>query len=219
MPPLTALPVDWSRWFEAASDTREASVDGASVLMVPGLGGSEAGHWQYIWEARNPEFRRVEQRDWEDPDPHEWAVGLESAVVKARAPVVLVAHSLSCALVAQWALRSGAVESSVAKVAAAMLVSPADVESETRVPPEARRFAPMALCPLPFRAAVVASDNDPYVDPERARLFARRWHARFVGAGDRGHINVDSGHGEWPEGERVLTDLLGEAETQATGSS
>ena len=199
-------------------------MEGTSVLMVPGLGGSGPGHWQSIWEARNPGFRRVEQRDWDDPDPDEWAAGLESAVREVSEPVVLVAHSLSCALVARWALRGGVVDSSVAdgsvaKVAAAMLVSPADVESEARVPPEARRFAPMALRPLPFRAVVVASANDPYVDLGRARLFARRWRVPFVGAGDRGHINVDSGYGEWPEGERVLADLLGEAEAPATGST
>ena len=189
---------------------------GGSVLLVPGLGGSGPEHWQSIWEARNPGYRRVEQRVWDDPDPEEWAAGLEAAVREAQAPVVLVAHSLSCSLVALWALRSPA-GGSVGKVAAAMLVSPADVGSEERTPPEARRFSPMPLAPLPFRTVVVASSTDPYVAEDRARLFARRWGARFVGAGEQGHINAESGHGEWPEGERVLAELLEEVRALAPG--
>ncbi len=147
------------------------------MLVVPGLGGSGPEHWQSIWEARNPGFRRVEQRDWNDPDPSEREASLKADVREAEAPVVLVAHSLSCSLVARWA-SGGPAEASVGKVAASLLVSPADVDSEERTPPEARRFAPMPLAPLPFRTVVVASATDPYVDGDRACLFARCWMVR-----------------------------------------
>lgn len=143
-----------------------------SVLIAPSLGGSGPGHWQSIWQRRNPGYRRVVQRDWEDPDLEEWVTSLEDAVHEAEAPVVFVAHSLSCSLVAHWARRPA---SSRDKVAAAMLVSPADVESDSRIPPEARRFEPMPLDPLPFQTTVVASSDDPYVAPERARHFASCW--------------------------------------------
>ena len=36
----------------------------ASVLLVPGLGGSGVGHWQSIWETRNPSYRYMVQSNW-----------------------------------------------------------------------------------------------------------------------------------------------------------
>jgi predicted alpha/beta hydrolase family esterase len=61
---------------------------------------------------------------------------------------------------------------------------------------------------LPFPAALVASTSDPYMDIPAARSLARRWGAVFVNAGDCGHINVDSGHGPWPEGRELLTSFM-----------
>jgi len=56
---------------------------------------------------------------------------------------------------------------------------------------------------------VVASANDPYVDFERARKFARSWNAQLVEVGDQGHINTASGHGEWREGRALLARMIG----------
>jgi predicted alpha/beta hydrolase family esterase len=66
-----------------------------------------------------------------------------------------------------------------------------------------------AAHPLPFPAVVVASANDPYVDFERARKFARSWNAQLVEVGDQGHINTASGHGEWREGRSLLARMIG----------
>jgi predicted alpha/beta hydrolase family esterase len=140
----------------------------ASVLLVPGLGNSGPSHWQSIWQARNMSFRRVMQRDWNVPNLEEWLENLEAAVREAEAPIVIVAHSLSCSLVAHW-MCLGFSE----RVAAAMLVSLADADSDAHMPPEARAFSPVPLDPLPFRAMVIASSTDPYLDIGRARLFAR----------------------------------------------
>ncbi len=171
-----------------------------AVLVLPGLNGSGPGHWQSIWERRHREFQRVEQASWSEPRLGDWAATLERAVRTAPAPVILVAHSLACALVAHWA-RVGATE----RVSAALLVAPADVDALERV--EVRSFAPMPLEPLPFPSWLVASENDPFVTLDRARGFARAWGARFLEAGRCGHINVASGHGPWPEGEALLRHL------------
>ena len=37
------------------------------VLMVPGLWNSEPEHWQSLWEAEEPTWRRVQQGDWDRP--------------------------------------------------------------------------------------------------------------------------------------------------------
>ncbi len=178
--------------------------DDATVLIVPGLNGSGPDHWQSRWEARHPELRRVEQGSWSRPRLGDWIDTLEQAV-RSHSRVVLVAHSLGCALVAHWA-RGG----SAGRVAAALLVAPADVERADG-PAAVGAFAPLPLAPLPFPAWVVASSDDPYASLARARRFALAWGARFLAAGRCGHINVDSGHGRWPEGEMLLAQIREES--------
>jgi excisionase family DNA binding protein len=173
-----------------------------TTLYLPGLGNSGAGHWQTLWEEDDPDGRRVVQDEWDEPDPVAWRARLEEAVRAAEPPVVLVAHSLGCALTAHWA-RDGSTE----KVAAALLVSPPDVDAAELTVPEIYPFAPMPLERLPFPAIVVASSDDPYVRIARAREFARAWGADLVEVGAAGHINADSGHGEWPEGQILLERL------------
>jgi predicted alpha/beta hydrolase family esterase len=63
--------------------------------------------------------------------------------------------------------------------------------------------------PLPFPSIVVASTDDPYGSVEFAQSCAQAWGSRFVDAGARGHINADSGLGDWPEGYALLRQLSG----------
>jgi predicted alpha/beta hydrolase family esterase len=171
------------------------------VLIVPGLGGSGPAHWQTLWEQANPAFTRVGQRDWNKPDRNEWIAALDRVIAAQPVPPILVAHSLACALVAHWA--AGVTR----PLHGALLVAPADVESEQHTPPEVRGFAPMPLAPIPAPCIVAASANDPFVDPARARFFASAWGARLVEVGACGHINAASGLGEWPDGKRLLDSL------------
>ena len=53
----------------------------------------------------------------------------------------------------------------------------------------------------------MASDNDPYCRLERARLFAEHWGSRLVVVPGAGHINADSGLGDWPQGLKLLGAL------------
>ena len=175
-------------------------------MIVPGLGGSGPGHWQTRWEALYPRHVRVEQQDWDHPRREDWLAAFGAAVAAAGEPVVVVAHSLGCALVAHAAARPAA-----AALAAALLVAPADVDSPAHTPPETRDFAPLPLRALPFPATVVASQDDPYVTLARARELATAWGADFADAGPRGHLNAASGLGDWPEGRRHLEALLARA--------
>jgi predicted alpha/beta hydrolase family esterase len=43
------------------------AADLSPVLILPGLYDSGPQHWQSLWLARRPGFRRVEQRNWETP--------------------------------------------------------------------------------------------------------------------------------------------------------
>lgn len=174
----------------------------APVLVVPGLGGSGPEHWQSLWEASDPAFRRVVQRDWANPDLEEWLETLHRHIVACEVAPVLVAHSLACSLVVHWGKRFGH------GVGAALLVSPSDVDSPAHTPSRVHSFSPIPLVRLPFPGIVVASTNDPRVGFERARFFARSWGSRFVAVSGAGHINDSSGLGEWAEGRKLLQELL-----------
>jgi predicted alpha/beta hydrolase family esterase len=176
------------------------------VLVIPGLGGSGPDHWQTRWERCHPRHLRVEQRDWDRPDRAAWTARLVEAIAAAAEPVVLVAHSLGCAVVAHAApaLPHGAVR-------AALLVAPADVDSPAHTPPETRVFAPLPRDPLPFAATVIASRDDPFMTLDRARAFAASWGAAFVDAGAAGHLNAASALGDWPAGRAHLDALLARA--------
>ena len=180
------------------------------ILIVPGLGGSGPEHWQTHWERAYPRAQRVEQADWNRPVRADWLSRLTQALRDAPG-AILVGHSLGCALIAHLAWRRPDLA-----IGGALLVAPADVDDDDRIPRDVRDFAPMPLARLPFRAAVVASTNDPYMGLERARTLAKAWGTRFVNAGACGHINIAAGFGPWPAGEALLADLM--RETGATAS-
>jgi uncharacterized protein len=171
------------------------------VLIVPGLGGSGEHHWQTHLERSLPDAARVHQNDWDRPDLTQWLNRLVQAV-EARPAAILVAHSLGCPLVAHLAAQRPGLP-----VAAALLVAPADVDSARHTPGHTRGFAPIPRLPLPFRSVVVASTNDPFIELERARDLANGWGAEFINVGPRGHINIASGFGPWPEGQRIVASM------------
>lgn len=173
-------------------------------VNVPGLGSSGPGHWQTYFEQGDPDFSRVEQREWDAPDRAEWVTALDRALAGPDPrPVVLVAHSLGCATVAHWAAEFGRI------VKGAWLVAPADVETPHFATVPATGFAPMPLRRLPFPTLVVASTTDEWVTLARARQFAQAWGSELVNLGPAGHLNAASGYGAWPAGRALLREWAG----------
>jgi hypothetical protein len=171
-----------------------------TALILPGIGNSGPEHWQSRWEAANPAFVRVQQRDWDTPVCKEWLDTLEMSVSRYGAGVVLIAHSLACLLVAHWAARSPLT------VKGALLVAPPNPDGPN-FPKEISGFAPVPQKPFTFPSIVVASSNDPYGNIDVAKSFAAVWGGRFVNAGAIGHINSDSGLGAWREGFALYQQL------------
>lgn len=174
------------------------------VLTLPGWQGSGAGHWQSLWESAHG-YQRVEQHDWLRPLRGDWSARLDEVVADAPGPVVLAAHSLGCILTAWWAVHSR----HTGKVRGALLVAPGDV-ARSDLAGQIPGWLPIAQQPLPFPAVVVGSQNDPYCTLERARRLAHQWRARWVDAGAAGHLNAESGLGDWPAGHALLTSLMKE---------
>ncbi len=173
-------------------------------LILPGWQGSPDDHWQSHWQRSLPYARRVEQTDWDAPEPHDWVAALEQQVAASRAPLILVAHSLGCITVARWAAQ--APQSSLRKVRGALLVAPADVE-RANCPEALRGFAPIPRQSLPFPSLLVGSDNDPAATARRARQLAGDWGAQATILNGAGHINVKSGHQRWEQGFAYLYRL------------
>jgi uncharacterized protein len=171
------------------------------VLTLPGWQNTGPEHWQTCWE-RLHGFARVEQDDWLWPRRGDWMARLEEVLLGCAAPALLVAHSLGCQLVAAWADQSR----HTARVRAALLVAPPDTE-RADMPPQLHSWRPMSRRRLPFPATVVTSSDDPYCTPERSRGLAADWGATLVLAGARGHLNGESGLGDWPQGMALLRSL------------
>lgn len=172
-----------------------------TALVLPGIGNSGPAHWQSLWEAANPAFVRVQQRDWDRPDCEEWIDVLEKSVSRVGVGAVLIAHSLACLLVAHWAARTH-----LLKVKGALLVAPPNPDGPG-FPKEAVGFSPLPGRRFTFPSIVVASSNDPYGNLEFAKSCASAWGSRFVSAGAVGHINSNSGLGEWHEGFALFQQL------------
>jgi uncharacterized protein len=168
------------------------------VLTLPGLSSSGPTHWQTIWEQQFPEIRRVEQDDWFDPNPMNWVRKIENSIAQCDEPPVLVAHSLATVALAHWALGHQR------PVRGAFLVAPADVESSNPHAHLLKAFRPIPRQKLPFPSLVVASTNDPYGELSRIEELAQDWGSLCVVVGACGHINADSGLGDWAEGKLLL---------------
>jgi predicted alpha/beta hydrolase family esterase len=165
------------------------------------IGQSGCQHWQSSWERQYPDFERVNQQDWETPVCDDWIHQIDRAVMSGDpSNVLLVGHSLACATIAYWA------QTFQRPIKGALLVAPSDTEEDT-YPPGTSGFAPIPLFKLPFPTIVVASTDDFYVTLARATLFAESWGSKLVNIGAAGHINVNSGHTNWPEGFSLLKEL------------
>ena len=175
-----------------------------NILILPGWQGSSFDHWQSRWE-RLHGYTRVEQHDWMRPLRGDWIARLEDVLLSCNGPAVLVAHSLGCHHVAAWAAHSR----NTHLVKAALLVAPPDVERED-VRALLPSWSPAVLGKLSFGAVMLASGNDPFCSLARARHFAAAWGAELLDTGPHGHLNAESGLGDWPQAHAQLLRLMGD---------
>ena len=170
------------------------------LIIVPGWRDSGPGHWQSLWAEQLPGASRVVQDDWITPTQKAWVGSLARQVLDAQGPVVIAAHSLGCIATAHLPAEAAA------RIQCALLVAPADPERRAIL----NDFAPVPFARLPYRSIVVASTNDPYCPVRLAGRYARAWGSEFVRLNRAGHINIESGHGDWPLGLALLQSLIAE---------
>lgn len=172
-----------------------------TVIVLPGYEDSDPDHWQSRWCRANPDYRRITGLDWSAPDRRSWVRTLAAAVHSVDGLVVVAAHSLGAVTVACLGTDSPD------NLVGALLAAPCDTEQED-FPAAIREFAPMPAGRLPFPSILVASRNDPWMAFDRAAACATGWGSRLEDAGAVGHLNVAAGFGPWPDGERLLAELI-----------
>ncbi|MFJ2259355.1 RBBP9/YdeN family alpha/beta hydrolase [Streptomyces sp. NPDC087844] len=177
-----------------------------SYVIIPGIDGSDERHWQSLWEEQwGGSAVRIAPASWSRPELSDWVDSVQAAheaVARHDSEVVLVAHSLGCWAAAEWLdrVRPAGVT--------AFLVAPPNTRDASFPSRAAASFVDMAAHPLPCRSLLVAGDDDPYCDPTASAAFAREWQARPHVVENGGHINSDSGLGDWPAGRELLRTLV-----------
>lgn len=172
-----------------------------ATLIIPGLNGSDEGHWQRFWLQDRPDSVLVEQDDWDTPLVDRWADRLEAALLE-HGQAYIVAHSLGCLLTAKFADRPSA-----RRIKGALLVAPCDLRPTVKRHPDTIRFGPMPTRALPFPSITVGSLNDHYMELDQLTLYARLWKTELRNIGLAGHINISSGFGRWTGGYALLDNL------------
>lgn len=182
-----------------------------TVLIVPGLRDDVPQHWQTRLALRlasaGRKVRGVPPMGRDDLDCGKRVEAIERQAQAIDGPIVIVAHSGGCVMVAHWALRTKRA------VQGALLATPPDFEKPMPAGyPTIESllmggWLPVPRVRLPFRSIVAASRNDPLASFDSVDELARRWGSELVDLGDVGHLNPASGHGEWARAESFIDAL------------
>ena len=178
-----------------------------TVLIVPGLRDDVAQHWQTLLAKQLPRVLSVPPMGRADLDCRARVEAIERIARKADGPIVIVAHSGGCIMVAHWARQTRRA------VRGALLATPPDFEKPmpegypTIAALRAGGWLPVPRAPLPFRSIVAASRNDPLARLSRVAALASDWRSEIADLGFVGHLNPASGFGEWAGADPLIARL------------
>jgi uncharacterized protein len=193
----------------------DARVADATVLIVPGLRDHVAQHWQALLAMQLPRVVSVPPMGRENLDCGMRVDAIEACAEAIDGPLVIVAHSGGCIMVAHWARRTKR------PVRGALLATPPDFDTGM---PEGYPsledltiggWLPVPRERLPFPSIVAASRNDPLGKFSRVSTLAHDWGSRLVDLGEVGHLNPASGFGPWPLAHAFIEQLAQPAPVRA----
>lgn len=165
------------------------------VLVLHGWGGSDFPHWQSWLSGEIAKdygcvsFLKLSNPDF--PEKHQWMKELAKEL-KGFKPDIVICHSLANIL---WFHLCH--ELKISEVKKLFLVAPPSLECKIE---ELKSFFP---CEIPTNlytkeALLVASTNDPYMSLDEVTLLAKNLKVEMLILQNAGHINTDSGYGQWP---------------------
>jgi uncharacterized protein len=179
----------------------------ATVLIVPGLRDHVPQHWQTLLAAQLPRVVSVPPMGRDDLDCGVRVAAIEHAAQAIDGPLIIVAHSGGCIMVAHWAQQTRR------PVLGALLATPPDFDTPM---PEGYPaidaltlggWLPVPRKVLPFPSIVAASRNDPLGRFVRVSALAHDWGSKVVDIGEAGHLNPASGYGPWPLAHAFIEQL------------
>ena len=188
-----------------------------TVLIVPGLRDHVQAHWQTLLAAQLTQARTVPPMGREDLDCAKRVQAIEATMAAIDGPVVLVAHSGGCVMLAHWAHTSAHAH----RVVGALLATPPDFDQPmpegypTLAALQASGWLPVPRQLLPFRSLVATSNNDPLATRERVLELARDWGSETLDLGAVGHLNPASGYGPWPMAKALVERLAASSHAPA----
>lgn len=163
------------------------------VLLLHGWGGSNFPHWQsHVAAELAKDYGKVsflELSNFDFPNLELWKSELKEEL-RTFQPDIVICHSLANTL---W---FHLVED-IQEVKKLYLIAPPSFTSSIE---EIKEFFPLSL-PTQTRAKeslLVCSTNDPYMSIDEAKALEKSLGIPMKVLENAGHINADSGYGEWP---------------------
>jgi predicted alpha/beta hydrolase family esterase len=185
--------------------------DRFTVLIVPGLRDAVDDHWQTLLQRDLRKAARpvasVLPMGRENLSCSARVAEIERTAQSIEGPIVAVAHSGGCIMLAHWARRTKRA------VRGALLATPPDFEKPmpegypTMDALRAGGWLPVPRKPLPFPSIVGASRNDPLGRFSRVTALASDWGSEVVDLGSVGPLNPASGYGQWTKAESLIARL------------
>lgn len=165
------------------------------ILILHGLGGSDFPHWQswlaseYAKNYGKVSFLKFSNPDF--PNKDDWKEELIKELYDFQ-PDIVICHSIANIL---WFHVCN--DLAATQVEKLYLVVPPSMECDM---PELKSFYP---CKIPTNlyaqeTLLITSTNDPYMTQDEANALQNSLHVDMKILENAGHINVDSGYGEWP---------------------
>ncbi|MDB2562291.1 alpha/beta hydrolase [Sulfurimonas sp.] len=162
------------------------------VLLLHGWGGSDSPHWQ-SWLASElaKDYGTVsflQFSNFDFPDLQTWKNELKNELESFQ-PDIVVCHSLANTL---WFHLIGEIQ----EVQKLYLVAPPSFTCKVE---EIKEFFPLSLPQITSakESLLIASTNDPYMTLNEAKKLQKSLNIPMKVLEDAGHINTDSGYGEW----------------------
>lgn len=174
------------------------------TLIVPGLDGSVAPHWQDWWARTDPDAMMVVMPDCARPVREVWEAALAAHILRYPG-CFLVGHSLGATTIVRLLTHWPGL-----RVRGALLVAPVDPRGDA-APRDAERirgFGPLPRRRLDVPSLVVASRNDPWMPMQASVTLAAQWGSALHDLGQAGHVNTASGFGPWAGGKALRDQLV-----------